>query len=406
MKFRYLIRNINYVLLMLTLLTSTDYFISFFAISSFIIANKIFKNQIYFVYHIFTSFILIRFAWIEYFPETFAYFILTDISEINLSRSILIVLIANFLYFLPFYKYTKNTIKTNYSKKQIIIVIFIILSIFQYLILNQGRMGIDTVNYLKVIFPDFLILFLIFSIENRKLRLLYVIIFILITTSYYSKAGIFKVVITFILFNTKSVLNLSFLKTVLYSSIIVITISASYYAISSLRLIEKNSVEFSSLDKLNSLILLEQIASRLNVVDGYLGSKTLSTSQKKDILSVFSKNKNVSSGKLIAYHLADVPIYKVHASSIGIFGYLNIISENLFLILVFLFSLIMKTIEVVLCSLSKDLMLHRLVKYFIQLSLIYALIGGNLDRYFVITFYSILVLLFCHFYLRTKLKND
>ena len=406
MKFSYLIRNINYVLLMLTLLTSTDYFISFFAISSFIIANKIFKNQIYFVYHIFTSFILIRFAWIEYFPETFAYFIFTDISEINLSRSILIVLIANFLYFLPFYKYTKNTIKTNYSKKQIIIVIFIILSIFQYLILNQGRMGIDTVNYLKVIFPDFLILFLIFSIENRKLRLLYVIIFILITTSYYSKAGIFKVVITFILFNTKSVLNLSFLKTVLYSSIIVITISASYYAISSLRLIEKNSVEFSSLDKLNSLILLEQIASRLNVVDGYLGSKTLSTSQKKDILSVFSRNKNVSSGKLIAYHLADVPIYKVHASSIGIFGYLNIISENLFLILVFLFSLIMKTIEVVLCSLSKDLMLHRLVKYFIQLSLIYALIGGNLDRYFVITFYSILVLLFCHFYLRTKLKND
>lgn len=406
MKFKYLIRNINYVLLMLLVLTSTDYVISLVVVSSFIVANKIFKNQIYFIYHIFTLFIFIRFAWIAYLPETFAYYIFTDISDINLSRSILIILLANFLYFLPFYNSDTNFTKTDYSKKQIILVFFITASIIQYLILNQGKMGVDSVNYLKVIFPDFLILFLIFSIKKRNSRLFYTIIFILITTLYFSKAGVFKVVITFILFNTKYVLNLNFLKTFLYSSIIIISITASYYVMNTIRLTETYSVDIKVLDKSDVLILFQNIASRLNVVDGYLGSKTLENFQKKEILSVFSGNTNIPSGKLIAYHLADVPIFKTHASSIGIFGYLNIINENLFLILVFLFSLIMKTIGRVLCAFSKDIKYHNLVIYFIQLSLVYALIGGNLDRYIVTTFYSIVVLLIFNQYSRIVFKND
>lgn len=399
MKFKSLLILINFFLVIIVSILSGNYFLSFFAISFFLIGVKLYKNQILIIFHLVIGFILVRSLWIRWIPESYSYILSHKVNNDLIFETCLTLMIASFLYFLPFHSHRFYN-KGKYSRSIQILSVWILLSIIQYQFFGIGQMGLDSVNYLKVIFPDFLILFLIFSINKTRYKALLVLVFVLITASYFSKAGLFKALISFLLIYSDYILNLPTKKIVINSTIVLGLLFFSYAAIAEIRLSAKsqNNIDLD----LDYGVIAGQIAGRINIVDGYLGSQYLKKHEEKRIMETLTYNSKNSAGKLLGLYLNKIPLYKTHASSVGIFGFLNIINKKYFLLLVILFSFILKIIEQLIINLFKDHTFHYFVKFFIHLSLIYALIGGNLDRYFQLLFYSVIVLLVTHVIMRLK----
>ena len=225
-------------------------------------------------------FVNLRYLWLYLDPNTFGYFFRFSYPD-ELHNTLRLKSIVYILIFLVPFRFVNTELHLTAGKlnnTRLFFLIFTLASFVQYVILGKGMLGVDSRNYLKVLFPEFLILYIVFSEKpSKKVFYLFVILYLSMTIANLSKAGIFKFILAGLLFSAPWFLKRNISKYVVpfvaYSLIAVLF----YNGIRQLR----HKVRFGdTLDAVPISLVLGQTASRINIVDGFVSSTVVSDSEK------------------------------------------------------------------------------------------------------------------------------